>query len=174
MNTPQKAFVGSLRVLLSTIGIAAVVLLTLLWARSYWWIDNVIGPQTGSFRPQMASSEGWLTIRYRNEKLAPNQFTKWKRQSTSVENMEAIYAQMEESIKNQPNATFSRPVPTFQFGRKEAGVFSAPYWLPIAAIGFLAIALGWKQDWRFSLKTMLTWTAVSAVCLVLAVQFFRI
>ncbi|EMI15318.1 membrane protein [Rhodopirellula maiorica SM1] len=122
----------------------------------------------------MGSSDGWLTIRNRNDKLSPDQFTEWTRQSTSVEDMEAIYAQMEESIKNEPGATFSRPTPKFEFGLADVGVFRTPYWVPIACLGFLAIAWGWRQDWRFSLKTMLIWIAVSAVSLGLAVQFFRI
>jgi len=174
MKSRLSNFVGSIRVLFSAICIASFILLTLLWARSYSWIDNVIGPQYRSYRPQLSSSDGWATLRYCNDNLSPDQFTKWTRQSTSSQQMDKIYRQMEESIKNEPGATFSRPTSSHSFGWQGVGAFHTPYWLPIAVIGLLAVAFGWKQDWRFSLKTMLTLTTVAAASLALIVKFLRI
>ena len=175
MQTTLKSYFGGFRILLSTVCVALIVVLALLWGRSCFWIDHVIGPQSGSLRPQMSSSDGWLTLRYRNDTLSPNQFTGWRRQTTTIEDMETIYRQIEESIKNKPGATFTRPAaPTFQFGWKGSGVFCVPYWLPIIALAGSGFALGWKQDWRFSLKTILLWITLSAVFLTLSVQYFQI
>ena len=174
MRAQTKSVIGGLRVLLSTICIAGLALFSLMWVRSSSWNDNIIGPQTGSFRPQISSADGWVTIRYHNDQLSPGQFPKWTRQSRSDEQMEAVYKQMEESIKNEPGATFTRPMPTFNIGWQKDDAFRTPYWLPILTLALLAMAFGWRQDWRFSIKTLLMWISIAALCLGLIVQFFRI
>ena len=151
-----------LRIAVTVLSLTACVLLTVLWVRSYWWVENVVGPSRGSFRLGVASSNGWLTVRYRNGKLSPQAFPKWTLQSKSAAEMEEIYQQMEASIKGT-NATFSRP--TFKFGWKDDWGFQLPYWLPMVIIGILAVVVGWKLPWRFSLRTLLIATTLVAVVL---------
>lgn len=173
MNLTQRNTTGNIRMLLSVTCIAVCVLLLLLWVRSYWWIDMVTGPQSGEFRPQIGSSNGWLTLRYRNSQLSTHDFPEWHRQSRTFSDMEKIYQQIEEKIKNEHSATFVRPTPTYRFGWVNAEVFRTPIWIPAIVSGCLAILFGWKQDWRFSLRTILIVTAVIAAVLSVSVSFLR-
>jgi hypothetical protein len=142
------------------------LLLIALWVRSYWWVDNFIGPSQGAYRFGVASSDGWLTIRYRNGILDPKAFPNWKLKSTSAAAMEKVYKQMEASIKGTPGATFSRPAR--KFGWKDDWGFQFPYWLPVASVGVL-VTVSWKLPWRFSLRTLLIGMTVVAVVLGLVI-----
>ena len=173
MESRQSTAIGNTRMTLSVTCAAAFVLLALLWGRSYRYIDNITGPQYGTYRPQIGSSNGWLTVRYRNDKLSPKHFPEWNRQSKTFEEMEAVYQQMELSIANEPGATFVRPTPTYRFGWAGVAKFRTPYWLPVVISGALAIIFGWKLDWRFSIKMMLLATVGVAVVLALIVKFLR-
>lgn len=150
---------GKLRMTFSAVCGVLCLLLLALWVRSYWWTENVVGPSRGSFRLGVASANGWLTVRYGNGKLGPKVFPKGTLQSTSAEAMEEVYKQMEASIKGT-NATFSRP--KVRFGWKDDWGFQFPYWMPTALFGILAVAVGWKLPWQFSLRTLLIATTVVA------------
>ena len=173
MELQRTGAIETTRILLSVICIVVFVLLSLLWVRSYWWIDNVTGPQSGDYRPQLGSSNGWLTVRYRNDKLSPDQIPEWNRQSKTHAEMDAIYEQMEKSIANEPGATFVRPTPMYHFGWTGVATFRTPYWIPVFVSAGLAVLFGWKQDWRFSISTMLFAFAAGAVVLALIVKFLR-
>ena len=127
------------------------VLLLVLWVRSYWWIDNVIGPPYGSYRFGLASSKGWLTTRYRNGTLSPQAFAKWSWKSQTHADLENAYQQMERSIKGT-NATFKRAA--FQFGWKDDWGIQFPHWVPLILCGVLA-GFVWIWPSNFSLRTLL-------------------
>jgi hypothetical protein len=149
-----------LRIAISvTCGIGCL-LFVVLWARSYWWSDNVIGPSRGPSRLGVASGNGWITLRYRNGILEPQAFPQWTRQTVSAAEMEQIYKDMEESIQGT-GATFSRP--TFRFGWKEDWGFQLPCWMPTVLLGILGVVAGRKLPWRFSLRTLLVAMTVAAV-----------
>jgi hypothetical protein len=141
-----------LRIAFSVICGILCLLLVVLWVRSYWWLDNFIGPLRGSVRYGVASGSGWLTVRYGNGKMDPQSFPEWTWQCRTVAEMEAVYKQMEESIQGT-TAKFTRP--TFEFGWKEDWGFQFPYWMPTVLVGILAVAASWRRPWRFSLRTLL-------------------
>ena len=175
MESTSTTFFGRTRVFLAAICIAMCILLLAMWVRSHFWLDHLTGPQSGSYRPGLSSTMGWLTIQYRNDKLSPQHYPKWTITSSTHEAMEAVYDQMEKSIENTPGATFIRPssIPDFHVGWTGDGKIRTPYWLATAILGCSAIVLGYKQDWRISLKTTLLMTAAIAVLIAIAVSVPR-
>lgn len=169
MDRPR--FIRRVRLALSVSCVILCLVFTMLWVRSYWWVDNVIGPAKGSYRPGVASDSGWLTVRYGNGKLDPEAFPEWKRQSRSAVEMEEVYKQMEASIKGT-NATFSRP--TKKLGWKADWGFQFPWFLPTLITGLLAAAVGWKLPFQYGLRTLLVATTFIAVALGLLVAYLRL
>lgn len=147
-----------------------LIVLLLFWGRSYWWGDTMIGPARGNLRLGVSSSNGWLTVRFRNGNLGLDAFPKWSFQSTSSEAMEKIYQQMEKSIRGT-NAKFTRPSP--HFGWIEDWGIQFPYWFAMLVAGLLAIASSWAIRWRFGLRSLLVTATILAVALGLLVTFLR-
>jgi hypothetical protein len=143
----------------------ACVLLIVLWVRSYWWVDTIIGPPYGSYRFGLASSNGWLTARYKSGTLGPQAFPKWSWKSMTHADLEKTYQQMEQSIKGT-NATFKRA--TFHFGWTEDWGIQFPHWVPALFCGMLA-GVGWMLPSKFSLRTLLIAITLVAVVLGLIV-----
>ena len=153
-----------LRIAFSIICTTACLVLIVLWTRSYRVVDNIIGPPNGLHRFGVSSAAGWLTIRWTNS-MGPDAFPQWTIQSRSVAQMEAVYKQMEDSIRNQPGATFKRPV--FKFGLTGNGAIQFQYWLPTLIAGAIAAVTTYRR--RYSLRTLLVATTLIAVVLGLAV-----
>jgi len=147
-----------LRIALSVMCGLVAVLLCVLWVRSYQIYDNVVGPPHGSYRFGVASAGGWLTIRWKSD-FDPSIFPRGMVQTKSAEQMEAIYRQMEDSIRNDPGTTYTRP--TFKFGSTGDGAIQFQYWLPAMIAAALAAA-AWLR-WRFSLRTLLIGMTLLAV-----------
>ena len=149
-------------------GVVAV-LLVVLWVRSYWWIDYINGPPYGSYRFGLASSNGWLTTRYRNGMLRPTSFPKWAWESTTQEDMEKMY-QQSEALAKQRNTIFRRA--TFQFGWVEDWGVQFPLWVPLLFCGMVA-GVVWVLPSKFSLRTLLIAMTLVAVVFGLIVYASR-
>ena len=148
MEPKENNVSGSTRILFSSVFITIFVLLSIMWARSYWWVDIVIAPQSGSQTQQFLSGDGWLGVHFRKN-LEPNVFPDWVHDSLPFKPIEG---------------------PSPRFGWEDAETFLSPYWLPVFACLCLATIFGWKQDWRFSLKTMLIAISVVAVAVFLILK----
>jgi hypothetical protein len=170
-SKPRRVLQG-VRAIAAATCLIACVLLALLWVRSYWYLDNVIGPARGSFRLGVASANGWLTLRYANGSMGPEYFPKWNLQTTTNEQLEKVYQQMEQSIKGTPGATFTRPDPP-RFRWMENWGVQFPYWLPTLTVAILAIAFGWRLRWQYGLRALFVTTTIIAVGIGLLVAFFR-
>jgi hypothetical protein len=137
------------------------VALCVMWVRSYYWIDNVVGPVTATQQIGFASSKGWLTLRSKR----PPSFQKWSMQSRTPAQLEAIYEQM-----RQGGGQVRRSAEP-HFGLTGDGAIQFPHWLPTVTVAILA-SLPWVSP-RFSLRTLLIATTLVAVVLGLVVWMVR-
>jgi hypothetical protein len=64
-----------LRTALAAASLTLCMAFVFMWGRSYWWVDNVIGPAINTYRPGVACANGWLTVRYANGRLNPPGFS---------------------------------------------------------------------------------------------------
>ncbi len=147
----------------------AAVLLCVLWARSYWWMDNLYVKVPDPQRNLVISSGLGGTIWYTNQYPSWSPVwthTYWRTQSNTVA------AEMEGLEVNWFYNLYSFEF--FSFPAREpywSRQLILPHWLLIAA--FTAIAVAPWIHWRFSLRTLLLATTLVAVVLGLIVWAVR-
>ena len=140
-------FLRYLRIAFSATCVIACVLLIGLWARSYWWLDQVVVYRTGA-QTTIQSYRGVIgfeDVRYRF-------------------NSNGIKARIYSSVISPE--TDSYPV-TFGISRRRGYYeFHFPYWLIVMLLSFLTVAPWIRQlKCRFSLRTLLIATTLVAVVL---------
>jgi hypothetical protein len=150
----MKRLLGYLRIAFSAICLVAVVLLIVLWVRSYSWLNLIKGPLTPSKTLVLTSSNGFFAIRT----LSQTAYI-WKVDRWSQEN---LLLQMKAA--GMPANTKSWLWQLTYFGFANGGLESS-YLYPTSLMGIAAGALGWPFAWRFSLRTLLI--AITGVAVVL-------
>jgi hypothetical protein len=150
----RTKIVRSLRIAFSATCGIAVVLICLLWVRSYWWLDEATGPVSKTDRLMLGSLTGWLQFRLEDRSGESYQKARWIINRKSVD---SLYANI-----SATNPSF-RPIrESARFGFRR-DTFFMPYWFPvILAAAFTA--LPWMR-WRYSLKTLMIGTTLFAVLL---------
>ena len=136
------------------------VLLIALWVRSYWWSDRIL------------SGETWATT-YVESYVGRNTFGRYHSDLArlpSSEDNEEWYI-----INTTPVKAFdpdSDPAFEFYWRGVDSGIrVTIPSWLLVLFSGILA-AVPWFR-WRFSLRTLLIATTLTAVVLGLVVWMVR-
>jgi len=126
-------------------GIVAL-LLCVLWARSYWWVDQIIVRETKAFLVGVASLPGAFGIGI-GENTRPDPI------SSSMATVDWL------EVGGYPSRIWG------MFALQELG-FISPYWflILVAVVGTIA---PWRRElpWRFSLRTLLIATTLVAVVL---------
>jgi hypothetical protein len=132
-------------------GVVAV-LLGVLWVRSYWWKDNVLGRLSDHSAVYLESSRGGVGFSYvgSENKLI---YEGWK-----VRTFKAI------------RITESRPLFSWSSHPMETTLLT-PHWFAVALMA-VPIAVPWLS-WRYSLRTLLIATTVVAVVLGMIVWMSR-
>jgi hypothetical protein len=135
-------------------GLVAVLLcvLCVLWARSYWWRESLVG-NLSPYVPLLSLSSDAGQLKYadvRRDGISPSEFA-------------IISRRAEESLKIV-GAFDSRLVAGFGIRlARDSWAMAAPHWFPAVVFAALA-ALPWIR-WRFRLRTLLIATTLVAVVL---------
>lgn len=173
MSLAPLRTIQRIRIAASALAGVFCLFLVLMWVRSYWFKETVMAPAYGNRIMGISSSEGWLTIRYAKGvtgEIEPKLLTQWMVQSSSYSKMEEVFRIME-SDPDRNKSVSVRPI--YNFGWKSNWGFQTPYWPAIVIVGMVGTVIGWKQPWRFCLRTLLLITAASAVSMVCITAYFR-
>jgi hypothetical protein len=132
-------------------GIACVLLIA-LWVRSYWWVDQILGPVFGK-RFAAGSMPGALVMGISSDRpiswrLGSNHSDEWLR------------------LGDYPSRIWGM----FHF---EHFSFVAPYWFLILLTAAIAAAPWLRWPKRFSLRTLLIAMTLVAVVLGLIVALYK-
>jgi len=153
----KRSRLRRVRIATSVFFAVVTVAVCVLWVRSYFWIDNVVGPVTIRQQFGVASANGWLTLRTKSPPL----FRKWSVQSRTPAQLEAVYEQL-----SRGGGQVTRPGPK-RLGFIGDGAIQFPHLLPAVLFAILA-ALPWISC-RYSLRTLLIATTLVAVVLGLGI-----
>jgi hypothetical protein len=132
--------------------VSAAVLLILLWMRTYWWMDGVIGPLSKSTTLVMDSGGGVLGV--------------WINDAASVNVPSQFYSQSRQTMLDKIG---SRKIRQPEFGINYHHM-ELPHGLFVLAGAMLA-TLPWVR--RFTLRTLLIATTLVALVLGLVVAVLR-
>jgi hypothetical protein len=147
-----------------------------MWGRSYWFNETIMGPAYGNRIMGISSFEGWLTIRYATGDkgdagyMEPSLFPRWMVQSLSYSEMEGVFRIMERDPYRNKSVSVR---PMNNFGWKSNWGFQTPYWPAIVIVGMVGTIVGWKQPWRFCLRTLLLITTACAIIMACLTAYFR-
>jgi hypothetical protein len=89
-----------IRIAASTVAGIFCILLVVMWGRSYWFNETIMGPAYDNRILGISSFEGWLTIRYAAGDMEPSLFPRWMVQSMPYSQMEEVF-RMENNIGTQ-------------------------------------------------------------------------
>ena len=176
MSSATLRPIQRIRIAASTVAGIFCLFLMLMWVRSFWFNENVMGPAYGNRIMGVSSFEGWLTIRYATGDkfetgyMEPSLFPRWMVQSLSYSEMEGVFRIMERDPSRNKSVSV-RPI--YNFGWISNWGFQTPYWPAIVIVGMVATVLGWQQPLRFCLRTLLFTTTACAIITACLTAYFR-
>jgi hypothetical protein len=155
----MNRFFRYLRIAFSATCLIACLLLCVLWVRSYWTDDRLVGPVFGADVLTIESVYGRTDLFYLGPVVRGP--TSWKHVAGDAETM----------VELAPS--WSMSVTAFNFEWSEERFVVLPHWFLIAFLAVLAVVpwIHWSN--RFSLRTLLIATTLVAVVLGLAVYVAR-
>jgi hypothetical protein len=165
----RLSIVRPLRIATSAAFLLVCALWIALWARSYYWVDNVIGRLSNTTSLDVGSAQGQLAILAINRVHVEPPFGHdvWTLKSVSLD-------QVPEEIRLY---SLSNPCRTlFHFGRHfeiDQNSVRMPHWFLVMTTGVTATVLAIRRPWRFSLRTLLIVMTLVAVALGTIVAFAR-
>ena len=147
-----------LRFTLSAVCGIVCLLLIALWVRSYWWADGITGPLASARQLLIESSMGSFSVRLDDTIHPSRRRPLWHLDHISIDELQRTL----KALKMGPIAR------THKLGFL-GDDFLIPQWLPVFLAGSLAIVLGVKRQWRFSLRALLFAATLTAIVLAVLV-----
>jgi len=152
-----------LRIAWSVVWGIAAVLLVVLWVRSYWWSDEIIG-ETQTCYPYAGSQIGYLVFGMPSRHILEHaDNADWTLHSYPVRT----------PVGNEkPKPLIQRVIPAFLVPKYPG--FILPYWFVVlAALTFTVGPWTRQLHFRFTLRTLLIVTTIVAIVLGLIVWATR-
>jgi hypothetical protein len=150
----MKMFQLFLRIAAAAFCGIACVLLIALWVRSYWWADGITGPLTSARQLLISSSMGTISVRLDDTIHPSRRVLHWQLDHFSID-------EFQRTLKAMKTGPIVR---THKLGFL-GDDFLIPQWLPVFLTGSLAIVLGVKRQWRFSLRALVFASTLTAIVL---------
>jgi hypothetical protein len=150
MNRPRIA--RALRIAWTAFWAIAAFLLLAMWVRSYWWIDDAIGPISSTHVLVLGSDSGRFIARVDKGERHPTT-VRWQLYHTPLAMLQGEFS--------HPN--FAKP--QFGFSGTNPNFYLADWLATIAAVIFATLPWIMTFEWRFGLRTLLIATTLVAVAL---------
>ena len=146
-----------LRITATALSLTACVLLIALWVRNFWWSDVAWTPLPGGWQVVIASADGQVEFGF-----------------SQAQNRRDVASWGLETYTASRNSAFEVLVPQKRviryhvFGNRNFALV-LPHWLLTTVVLLLAIVpwIPWSR--RFTIRTLLVFTAITSVVLALAV-----
>lgn len=141
-----------------------------IWARSYWYADQIYGQTSPTNVLHFGSMRGQVTLRRITDYNGTGIVRNWL---TDSEPIAAIMLRRQQSFpKGQDDLVVYRFNSHYDFGTLSNGIY-LPHWLFVVSIALMSTVPWLLRTFRFRLRTLLLFIAVASIGLTVAMSAIR-